>query len=120
MISLSDNRNLALSVGHTATDWTSWPSYQDYVLAMIEWDVRLIEKDGEPIGAVYTKGPEFHLSVLPEWRGKWMTRGILKEIIPDPLAVTQVVVGHEDVADMLRRLGFEKRSETYVRNSHGN
>jgi len=120
VIQLSDNREAALRVGYEATDWTEWPSYEAYIAAMADWDVRLIDKDGEAIGAVYTRGPEFHISVLPEWRGKWMTRRILKEIIPDPVAVTQVQVGHEDVSDMLKRLGFEKRSETYVRQSHGN
>lgn len=120
VIRLAEDRETALRVGYDATDWTEWPSYEAYKAAMSDWDVRLIDKDGHGIGAAYTKGPEFHISILPEWRGKWMTRRILKEIIPDPVAVTQVQVGHEDVSDMLKRLGFEKRSEVYVRQSHGN
>lgn len=114
-----ERRDEALRVGFVATDWAEWPSFETYHAAMSDWTVQMVAKDGHPIGAVYRRGPEFHISILPEWRGKWMTRSILKEIIPEPVAITQVVVGHEDVADMLKRLGFQKRSETYVRQGHG-
>ena len=114
-----ERREEALKVGFLATDWTEWPSYETYQAAMSDWSVRLLTKGEQPIGAVYHRGAEFHISVLPEWRGKWMTRGILKEIIPEPMAVTQVIAGHDDVADMLKRLGFHKHSETYVRQGHG-
>jgi GNAT superfamily N-acetyltransferase len=119
MIEIEPRRAEALRIGYEATDWAEWPSYEAYLDAMSDWKVSLISKEGEGIGAVYTRGPEFHISILPEWRGKWMTRRILKQIIPDPVAVTQVRAGHEHVADMLKRLGFEKRSEVYVRQSHG-
>lgn len=114
-----ERRDEALRVGFLATDWAEWPSFETYHEAMSDWTVQMVAKDGHPIGAVYRRGPEFHISILPEWRGKWMTRNILKEIIPEPVAITQVVVGHDDVADMLKRLGFQKRSETYVRQRHG-
>lgn len=99
-------RELALRVGYKATDWTHRPSYRDYVSGLKAWTVRLLARKSEPIGAVYTKGPEFHVSVLHEWRGRWATRGILKKIIPQPFAMTRVSPGHEHVGDLLKRIGF--------------
>ena len=59
MIAVEPRRAEALKIGYEATDWTEWPSYEAYIAAMADWDVRLIDKGGEAIGAVYTRGPEF-------------------------------------------------------------
>lgn len=120
MIQLSDNRETALRVGYEATDWVRKPAYSDYEDILGDWSVRLMEADGEPIGAVYTHGPEFHVSVVPGWRGRWATRGTLKEIIPEPDAMTRVTPGFDHVGGYLERLGFEHRgSGIFVRLNHG-
>jgi hypothetical protein len=105
--SLVPNREIALRVGYVATDWTEKPPYQQYADALTEWEIQVIARDGMAIGAAFTKGPEFHVSVLPEWRGKWATRGILKELIAEPVSVTRVTPGHDRVNGLLERLGFE-------------
>ena len=114
-----ERRDEALRVGYVATDWNAAPPYGIYEDALSDWTVRLMTKDGEPIGAVYTRGPEFHVSVLPGFRGRWATRGILKEIIPRPVAVTQVAYGHDHIGGILERLGFERRDGLYVRECYG-
>jgi hypothetical protein len=114
-----ERREEALKVGYLATDWNAAPPYRLYADALEDWTVRLMTKDGETIGAVYTNGPEFHVSVLPGFRGRWATRGILKEIIPRPVAVTRVAQGHERIGGILERLGFERRDGFYVRECYG-
>lgn len=114
-----ERRDEALRVGFLATDWNAPPSYRLYVDALSDWTVRLMLKSGEPIGVVYTNGPEFHVSVLPAYRGRWATRGLLKEVIPQPVAVTRVSDGHERIGGILERLGFERRDGFYVRECYG-
>jgi GNAT superfamily N-acetyltransferase len=113
-----DRRGEGLTLGFQATDWTRDVVFDDYVKAMSEWAVRIIEKDEQPIGVVYQNGPEIHVSVLPSWRKKWATRALLKKIIPEPLAITRIPEGREDMAGILKRLGFE-RKEIYVRVGNG-
>lgn len=104
-------RQTALRIGYRATDWSNRPSYQEYLASLADWQVKLLKSKNENVGAVYAKGPEFHISVLREWRGRWATRGILKKIIPHPFAVTKVTPGHEQVGGMLSRLGFEHQGD---------
>lgn len=119
---LEDNRAQALRVGYEATDWVRKPDYAQYVDALSDWNVRAMTRDGVIIGAAYTLGPEFHVSILPEWRGRWATRGILAQLIQEPLSVTRVTQGHERVYGFLERLGFEHRGDgLFVRELvHGN
>jgi len=114
-----ERREEALKVGYLATDWNAAPPYHLYADALSDWSVRLMTKGESPIGVVYTNGPEFHVSVLPAYRGRWATRGILREIIPQPVAVTRVSGGHEHVGGILERLGFERRDGLYVRECYG-
>ena len=106
MIAVEPRRAEALKIGYEATDWLKVPGFEEY-------------RNGEPIGAIYTRGPEFHISILPEWRGRWATRSILKRIIPRPLAITLVTPGFEHVGNYLVRLGFERHGIYYVREHHG-
>ena len=87
MIAVEPRRAEALKIGYEATDWLKVPGFEEYTEFMDEWTVELLVRNGEPIGAIYTRGPEFHISILPEWRGRWATRSILKRIIPRPLAI---------------------------------
>ena len=113
---LVPNRTLGLRVGYVATDWSERPSFDAYDEALKDWEVKVLARDGIAIGAAFTNGPEFHVSVLPEWRGKWATRGILKELIAEPVSVTRVTPGHDRVNGLLERLGFEHRgSGLFVR-----
>ena len=116
LIRLLPDRETALRIGYEATDWNEKPSYERYVDALAAWTVRLMDRGGEPIGAVYTHGQEFHVSVLPAWRGRWATRGVLKQIIAEPVSMTRVSPGFAHVGPMLGRIGFEDRgSGVFVR-----
>ena len=119
MIRFTDDRQGALTVGYAATDWTRKPSFEEYTDALSDWTVQAMVNGRAVIGALYTKGPEFHVSVLPYMRGRWATRGVLNAIIQKPLSITRVTPGHERVYGLLERLGFEHRGEgLFVKETH--
>lgn len=108
---LADDRNAALEVGYRATDWGVPMSFADYAEAVKEWTIRAIVRDGECIGAVYRLGDEVHASILPEWRGKWATRGLLRQMFEGDRVTTKVSQGHDHMYDILSRLGFKQSSD---------
>lgn len=103
-----DDRETALRVGYDATDWSSPISFEDYRLAVKDWIIKAISRDGQVIGAAYRKDDEVHVSVLPEWRCVWLTKGVLRELFDGPRVTTKVTPGHDYMYDILKRLGFKE------------
>jgi len=108
-----DNRDLALKIGYAATDWDDYISYEDYANIAADWNVRLITKGETAIGAIYSKNGETHVSILPEWRRRWLTKGLLKEILAD-MQFTKVAKGHDFMYNILERLGFKPQADGTV------
>ena len=103
---LTDDRDTALAIGYVATECGERISYADYRATLEDWRVRALERDGRPIGAVYSRGDEIHVSVLPDHRRRWATKGVLKQLFAGARVTTTVVPGHEYMYDILKRLGF--------------
>lgn len=110
---ITDNRDLALKIGYAATDWEDYISYEDYANIAADWNVRLISKGETAIGAIYSKNGETHVSILPEWRKRWLTKGLLKEILAD-MQFTRVADGHDFMYSILERLGFKRQADGTV------
>jgi len=108
-----DDRNLALAIGYIATHWPEPVTYEDYLEIARNWKVTVLYRDSEPIGAVYKRDGETHVSVLPHWRRRWLTKGILKEILSD-MRITSVADGHDFMYGILERLGFRRQSDGTV------
>lgn len=102
---LVNDRESALAIGFKATDWHVPIEYDVYVNIAADWDVKAIERDGSIIGAIYSKNGETHVSVLPEFRRRWLTKGLLKDILAD-MTFTRVTPGHDFMYSILNRLGF--------------
>jgi len=102
-----DDREAGLIVGYNATDWVEPMSFDNYQELVKDWGITAIERDGQVIGAVYRKGDELHVSVLPQWRRLWVTKGVLRQLFSPPKVTTRVTPGHEFMFDILRRLGFK-------------
>ena len=115
MTGLVDNRELALRVGYEATEWSAPMAFDDYAKAVADWDIKAIVRDDKCIGAAYFNGDELHVSVLPEWRRKWATRGLLKALFAKDRITTRVTPGHEYMNGILERLGFTNDNGIYVR-----
>ena len=103
---LVDDRETGLEIGYVATDWSSPVGYEEYKAALKDWTVKTIVRGNEPIGAAYFKDGEVHVSVLPDWRKKWATKGILAQLFAADGAFSRIAPGHEYMFDIFRRLGF--------------
>jgi len=108
-----DDRNLALKTGYAATDWEDYISYEDYEDIAADWTVKALMRNEKVIGAVYSKNGETHVSILPEWRRRWLTKGLLKEILVD-MQFTKVAKGHDFMYNILERLGFKPQADGTV------
>lgn len=106
MTHLADNRKQALRVGYQATDWSHPVAWDDYERSLSAWDVRAVMRHGECIGAAYFHDGEVHVSILPQWRRRWVTKQVLRQLFAQPGVRTKVMPGHDHVPDILRRLGF--------------
>lgn len=116
---LTDNRDIALEVGYKATDWSSPIAFEDYLQSMSDWSVQAIERDGDCIGAVYKKDGEVHVSILNDWRKRWMTKGLIRSILGPDVTCTEVVPGHEYMFGILTRLGMKNVGSYKFEVSHG-
>jgi hypothetical protein len=105
---LVDDRETALRVGYEATDWNAPMVFEDYCAAVKDWTVKVIKRDDSVIGAVYRKDDELHVSILPEWRRIWVTKGLLRQLFSGPKVTTKVTSGHDYMYDILKRLGFKE------------
>lgn len=105
---LVDDRETALKVGYEATDWTSAITFENYRLAVKDWNVKAIQRDNEVIGAIYKKDDELHISILPAWRKKWLTKSLWKTFFQSGRVTTKVTPGHDHMYDILKRLGFQE------------
>jgi hypothetical protein len=111
---LIDDRENALKVGYAATDWSTPVDFDQYKNVLANWTVKAIVRDDKYIGAAYFKDGEVHVSVLPEWRKKWATRGLIDTLFADKNAFTRIMPGHEYMYGIFHRLGFTVRKDGTV------
>lgn len=108
-----DNRELGLLIGYAATDWAQPIRYEDYEGIASDWQVSVLIRDTEPIGAIFKRDGETHVSILPKWRRRWATKGLVKEILAD-MRYTKVADGHDFMYGVLERLGFRRQPDGTV------
>lgn len=108
-----DNRDLGLKIGFAATDWAHPIEYKAYENIASNWQVSVLIRDAEPIGAIFKRDGETHVSILPKWRRRWATKGLVKEILSD-MHYTKVADGHDFMYGVLERLGFVRQPDGTV------
>ena len=101
-----DDRQTALRVGYEATEWREPIDEDTYRMFLEDWTVQAIMRDNQPIGAVFRRGDELHVSVLPGWRRKWVTRGVLRELFDNRITRTVLPADDDYMRGILARLGF--------------
>lgn len=86
-------------------------SFEQFKGAMEPWDIQAF-CDGEKIvGMLMTRGPELHVAVIPEVRGKWLSRRLIREVFSPILnkygqAIAAVMPENEAGKEFTSRLGF--------------
>jgi len=104
---LVNDRETGLRVGYEATDWSQPVSFDDYALAMKDWIIKAVMKDGIAIGAFYQKNDEIHFSIKPDWRKRWLTKSLKRKVFDEQRVTTRVTSGHEYIIPVLIRMGFK-------------
>lgn len=98
-----------------------WRAYQERVPGFRQayddvcqrYKVVAICADSDVIGALFVNAGEIHCGVVPEWRGRWISRRVIREAFG--YGKTTRVLDHEDKSiDFVTRLGFRKQGEKYV------
>lgn len=77
------------------------------------WQVIAICADQQVIGALFVRNGVIHVGVIPEWRGKWISKRLIREVLAYGTNTT-VLDSEPDCIEFVSRLGFRKEGETYV------
>ena len=111
-----DDRDMGLRAGYEATEWRIPVDEDTYRMFLEDWRVQAIMRDNQCIGAVFRRDDELHVSILPSWRRRWLTKGLLQQLFGNATTRTRVTLGHEYMHDILRRLGFVQLDDgTFVK-----
>lgn len=113
MIEVKPLREEAIEAGFRALADRFPPTYSrdDFRKALASWEVQAFCDGDKPVGMLMTRGNELHVAVIPEVRGKWLSRRLIREVL-SPLieksgeAVTSVMPDNEAGRDFVSRLGF--------------
>lgn len=104
-----ERRQEAIEAGWTAYQERTPDMREAYLQACEEWQVIAVVADGV-IGALFAKDGLIHLGIVPEWRGRWASRRLIREMLSYGTATTLLPDEHE-CADFVRRIGFERKSD---------
>lgn len=86
-------------------------SFEEFRGKVADFEVKAFCDDERVVGMLMTRGPELHVAVIPEVRGKWLSRRLIREVF-SPIfqqygeAVTGVMPDNEEGKEFTRRLGF--------------
>lgn len=97
-----------------------WLAYRDRVpgfereyRAMCQvWDVIAVVAD-RVIGALFAKGGVIHLGIIPEWRSRWASRRLIREMLGYGKSTT-ILPCESECREFVRRIGFVETDVGYV------
>lgn len=52
-----------------------------YLKACEGWDVVAVQEEGKTVGALFAREGVIHLGIVPEARGRWASRRVIKEML---------------------------------------
>ena len=110
-ITVQEKRDAAIEVGFRALAGRLELDLDTFRERLEGWDVKAFCDGEKPVGMLMVKGPELHVAVLPEVRGKWLSRRLIREVFSPLLkkygeAKTKVMPDNSNGSDFVRRLGF--------------
>jgi GNAT superfamily N-acetyltransferase len=84
---------------------------EEFLERLKEWTLTPIEMNGEVAAVVMVKDSEIHVAASEEYRGKWLSRSVIKrtlgKIIEDyGMAVTRTEYDNAPARAFVERLGF--------------
>jgi len=113
MITVQPRREEAIRAGFKALGdrLPSGYSYDQMHQALQDWDVKAFCNGDDVVGMLMVKDSELHVAVLPEVRGRWLSRKLIRDVI-GPLvkqygeAKTKVMEDNLIGQEFVRRIGF--------------
>lgn len=98
-----------------------WAAYREripglcaaYYATCDGWGVVAVCSDSEVIGALFHKGGVIHLGIVPEWRSRWASKRVIREMLAYGKATT-LQPWESDCLKFIGRIGFEKQGTKYV------
>lgn len=116
MIHVVRDRDKAIQAGYESLKERIHCNPKDFAGLFHNFDMQAFCEDEIPIGMLITKGPELHVSIVPSYRKKWLSRRLINSVI-DPIikqyghAITTVMKDNHTGINFVERLGFKKESE---------
>lgn len=110
-ITVQPFRDEALQVGYLALTERLPPdiSFDVFCERMKDWDVSAFHDGSRAVGMLMTRGPELHVAVIPEVRGRWLSRRLINEVFAPIIgkhgrAVTSVASDNARGLEFVRRI----------------
>lgn len=91
---------------------------EDWATRIADWEFKPIYQDSNLAAVVMVKGNEVHVVVDKKYRGKWLSRKVIRNILGTIIkeyghVITSTGFGDEDAAKFIERLGFEPEVTVY-------
>jgi GNAT superfamily N-acetyltransferase len=108
MIKLDPNlREEAIEAGWLAYRERVAGFEEAYRLACETWRVIAVVESKSVIGALFVRDGVIHIGIVPEWRGRWASRRMIREMLSYGKKTT--VGGDElECLSFVQRLGFKR------------
>lgn len=84
-----------------------------YLKACEAWQVVAVCSGAEVIGALYVRDGVIHLGIKPEWRGRWASKRVIRQMLSYGTTTT-VRPDEREQLEFIGRIGFVKAGESYV------
>jgi GNAT superfamily N-acetyltransferase len=84
--------------------------YGAYLNYCDAWQLVAVCSDGEVIGALFVKDGEIHVGIVPEWRGRWASRRVIREMLSYGTATT-LMDSEDECKRFIGRIGFKPVGE---------
>ena len=126
-ITVKPLREEALKVGFVALGERLPPeiSFDNFRAALDSWDVKAFCQGEKAVGMLMVRGSELHVAVLPEVRGKWLSRRLIRDVIKPIIcqhgeATTCVQPDNSIGKDFVKRIGFSDGDVATLREGFDN
>ena len=104
MIELIEDIN-AIEIGLEALN------FQFPISDIYRFKIKSLCNDEDVVGSVFYDGPEIHIAIFPEYRRRWASRRIIRDILKHPFDEYgyAITMGFESDRDFLERIGFKEQ-----------
>lgn len=75
-----------------------------------QWQVVAVCNDSQVIGALFAKDGVIHIGICPEWRSKWASRRVIRQMLSYG---TKTRLTPDENPEFIERIGFQRKGDWY-------